>query len=217
MREDVLFKGSKGGIELVINQSADFTVILEQLKDKLESATHFFTGNTGVRVVSGTNTLTGDERRQLINLLADYGLDLHEQHPEPESLTPEFVQNAGSRVDDIPVEYRQEAEGGQTLIVSRMLRGGQKVVFSGSVVIMGDVNPGAEVIASGNITVQGTCRGLAHAGANGDQSATITADKLIAGQLRIAGLIARAPDNQDEPTCREIARIANGAVVIEPA
>ncbi|SDE73225.1 septum site-determining protein MinC [Sporomusa acidovorans] len=216
MREDVLFKGSKGGLELVINQSADFTAILEQLKDKLESAAHFFTGNSGVRVISGTNKLTGDERRQLINLLADYGLALHE-HPDSNSLLPEFVQTKDIRVGDSPIEYFQEAEGGQTLIVSRMLRSGQKVVFNGSVIIMGDVNPGAEVIASGNIVVQGTCRGVAHAGVNGDQTATITADKLMAGQLRIAGLIARAPDHQDEPMCREIARIANGIVIIEPA
>ncbi|TWH48218.1 septum site-determining protein MinC [Sporomusa sp. KB1] len=216
MREDVLFKGSKGGLELVINQAADFTDILEQLKEKLESAANFFIGSTGIRVVSGTNSLTGDERRQLINLLADYGLALHEQ-PNSELLPPEFVQDTDIHVGDSPVEYRQEAEGGKTLIVSRMLRSGQKVVFNGSVIIVGDVNPGAEVIASGNITVQGTCRGLAHAGVNGDQTATITADKLIAGQLRIAGLIARAPDNQVEPTCREIAHIANGAVVIEPA
>ncbi|WP_094604759.1 Septum site-determining protein MinC [Sporomusa silvacetica DSM 10669] len=215
MREDVLFKGSKGGLELVINQSADFTDILEQLKEKLESAANFFIGSTGIRVVSGTNSLTGDERRQLINLLADYGLALHEQPSE--LLLPEFVQDSDIHVGDSPVEYRQEAEGGKTLIVSRMLRSGQKVVFNGSVIIEGDVNPGAEVIASGNITVQGTCRGVAHAGVNGDYAATITANKLIAGQLRIAGLIARAPDNQDEPTCREIAHIANGAVVIEPA
>jgi septum site-determining protein MinC len=97
-----------------------------------------------------------------------------------------------------------------------MLRGGQRVVFSGSVIVMGDVNPGAEIIAGGNITVQGTCRGLAHAGAKGDQLATITADKLIAGQLRIAGIIARAPDNQDNPTCRETARIVRDIVIIEP-
>ncbi len=214
MREDVVFKGNKVGLELVINQAADFTAILEQLKDKLESAAHFFTGSTGVRVLSGTKSLTGEERRQLIGLLADYGLALHDQ-PEPAPLLSEaLIQDVS---EDIPVEYRQVAEGGQTLIISRMLRSGQKVVFEGSVIIMGDVNPGAEIIAGGNITVQGTCRGLAHAGANGDQTATITADKLIAGQLRIAGLIARAPDSQDAPAYRETARIAGGVVVIEPA
>lgn len=217
MREDVAFKGSKGGLELVINQTADFTVILEQLKEKLESAAHFFNGSTGVRIVSGNTSLSGDERRQLINLLADYGLDVHEPPADSEPLLTEFIPNTAETAEDIPVEYRQEAEGGQTLIVSRMLRGGQKIVFPGSVIIMGDVNPGAEIIAGGNITIQGACRGLAQAGANGDQTATITADKLLSGQLRIAGLIARAPDNQTAPICRETARIVNGAVVIEPA
>jgi len=215
MQEDVVFKGSKGGLELVINQAVDFAVILEQLKEKLESAAQFFTGSTGVKVVSGTTMLTGDERRQLINLLSDYGLTLSE-YPEMDASKPEHGQ-ALDTPGDISTELCQEVEGGQTLIVSRVLRGGQKIVFQGSVLIMGDVNPGAEIIASGNITVQGTCRGIAHAGANGDKTATIMADKLMASQLRIAGLIARAPDNQDEPTCREIARIVNGSVVIEPA
>ena len=215
MQEDVVFKGSKGGLELVINQAVDFAVILEQLKEKLESAAQFFTGSTGVKVVSGTTMLTGDERRQLINLLSDYGLTLSE-YPEMDASKPEHGQ-ALDTPGDISTELCQEVEGGQTLIVSRVLRGGQKIVFQGSVLIMGDVNPGAEIIASGNITVQGTCRGIAHAGANGDKTATIMADKLMASQLRIAGLIARAPDNQDEPTWREIARIVNGSVVIEPA
>lgn len=215
MREDVVFKGSRGGLELVINQSAHFSAILEQLKDKLESAAHFFAGGTGVKMLSGANALSSEERGQIINLLADYGLALYDQ---PDALVvPAEPFSAEAQLADIPVEYRQEAAGGQTLVVSRMLRSGQKIVFDGSVVIMGDVNPGAEVIAGGNITVQGTCRGLAHAGVNGDQSATITADRLVAGQLRIAGLIARAPDNQDEPTCRETARIAGGVVVIRPA
>lgn len=216
MQEDVVFKGSKGGLELVINQAVDFTVILEQLQDKLAAAANFFTGGTGVKIVPNAISLTGDERRQLTNLLSDYGLTLQE-YPESEVVAPEIIQDTVRPPDDIPVEYRQEAEGGQTLIISRVLRGGQKVIFNGSVIVMGDVNPGAEVIASGNIVIQGTCRGLAHAGVNGDQTATIMADKLIAGQLRIAGLIARAPDNQAEPTCREIARIVNGTVVIEPA
>lgn len=212
MREDIVFKGNKGGLELVINEAVDFSSLLAQLREKLESAAHFFTGSAGVKVVAGSSLLTGEERRQLISLLADYGLALDDQ-----TISPNLPDGASSPDGEIPVEYRQEPEGGKTLIVSRMLRSGQRIVFSGSVIIMGDVNPGAEVIAGGSITVEGTCRGVAHAGANGDQLATITADKLIAGQLRIAGMIARAPDNQDNPTCRETARIVRGIVVIEPA
>ena len=78
-----------------------------------------------------------------------------------------------------------------TLLVQRSLRSGQSIHHTGSVVIMGDVNPGAEVIAGGNIVVMGSFRGVAHAGAQGDESATITAFRLRPTQLRIAGHITR--------------------------
>jgi septum site-determining protein MinC len=103
------------------------------------------------------------------------------------------------------------------LVIARTLRGGQEVVHNGSVVIFGDVNPGAEVIAGGDIIIHGACRGVAHAGAYGNTEATITANTLVASQLRIAGMIARAPDDLDKPEYKETARIKSGIVIIEPA
>lgn len=105
----------------------------------------------------------------------------------------------------------------QALVINKTLRSGQKVVHDGSVVVIGDVNPGAEVIAGEDIIVLGSCRGIAHAGASGNKAATITACKLLAAQLRIAGLIARSPDDLDQPAYAETARVHDGVVVIEPA
>ena len=103
-----------------------------------------------------------------------------------------------------------------TLLVQRSLRSGQSIQHTGSVVIMGDVNPGAEVTAGGNIVVMGSFRGVAHAGARGDESATITAFRLRPTQLRIAGHITRPPDDeQAAPEVTEIARVREGIVVIE--
>lgn len=103
-----------------------------------------------------------------------------------------------------------------TLLIQRSLRSGQSIQYSGNVVIMGDVNPGAEVIASGNIVVMGFFKGVAHAGATGDESATITAFRLQPTQLRIAGHITRPPDEETAtPEIPEIARIKDGMIVIE--
>lgn len=108
------------------------------------------------------------------------------------------------------------AEQSDTLLVQRSLRSGQCIQHTGSVVIMGDVNPGAEVTAGGNIVVMGSFRGVAHAGASGDESATITAFRLRPTQLRIAGHITRPPDGeQGGPEVTETARIREGIVVIE--
>ena len=80
------------------------------------------------------------------------------------------------------------------LVVNHTLRSGQQVEHEGSVIILGDVHVGAEVSATGNIIVWGSLHGVAHAGSQGDQSATIRALRMEPLQLRLAGLLARKPD-----------------------
>ncbi|MBO8158784.1 MAG: septum site-determining protein MinC [Thermosyntropha sp.] len=104
----------------------------------------------------------------------------------------------------------------ETALIRRNLRSGQKCFARGNIVILGDVNPGAEVIAGGNIIVMGVLRGMAHAGAFGDENTVIAALRLNPTQLRIANHITRPPDGEviivNAP---EIARIRAGKVVIE--
>ena len=199
MRQYVKFKGSRNGLQLILDDSADFAVILESLKAKLESTVVFFTNGTVVEVPSNVRVLTPDQQEQLIKLLAIYGLIFSETAQEHE----------------VAVKASDEPEVLQTLFVAKTIRSGQEVVYNGAVVIIGDVNPGAKVIAGGDIIIRGTCRGLVHAGAYGNIEATITANRLLASQIRIASLIARAPDNLDQPEYAEIACIKDGNVIIE--
>ncbi len=103
-----------------------------------------------------------------------------------------------------------------TILIKRTVRSGQSIQFDGNVVVLGDVNPGSEIIASGNIVVMGALRGVVHAGATGNEDATVAAFKLQPTQLRIANHITRAPDGDYvAPEHPEIARIKDGVVVIE--
>ncbi len=110
-----------------------------------------------------------------------------------------------------------EIEGDEnTILIRRTLRSGQKFHYSGNVVVMGDVNPGAEVVATGNIIVMGQIRGMVHAGAEGDESAMVMAFRLQPTQLRIANHITRPPDDEvADSSVPEMARIKNGVVTIE--
>jgi len=103
-----------------------------------------------------------------------------------------------------------------TEVVNRTLRSGQRVSSAGTVVVLGDVNPGAEVVAGGDVIVVGKLRGLAHAGAEGNEQATIWALELAAKQLRIANKLAVAPENAAPAGGPERARVENGQIVIEP-
>ena len=102
------------------------------------------------------------------------------------------------------------------LVVNRTLRGGQEVQSQGSVLILGNVNPGAQVIAGGSIDIRGTCRGIVHAGAYGDKSAFIIADHLMPVQIRIADVIAQSPEQYEKPERAEKALVRDGQIVIEP-
>ena len=85
-----------------------------------------------------------------------------------------------------------------------------------SVLICGNVNPGAEIIAGGSIDIRGTCRGIVHAGAYGDRNSFIIADCLMPVQIRIADLIAQAPDSIEKPAYAEKASVKNNQIIIEP-
>lgn len=113
-------------------------------------------------------------------------------------------------------EETPEEEGVTARLVRRTVRSGQRIVASGSLVIVGDVNPGAEVVATGDIIVLGTLRGMAHAGAAGDEKATIIAWRLAPTQLRIAGHIGRRPDGEGpSPRGPERALVQDGMIVIQ--
>jgi septum site-determining protein MinC len=198
MREYVIFKGSRNGLQLVLDASVEFEVLLENLAAKLESAVDFFSRGTMVEVPAKVRNLSFQEQEELSKLLAGYGLVFREVNDQC--------------ADDIAMFEPKEVE---RLIVAKTIRSGQEIIHQGAVVIDGDVNPGAEVIAGGDIIVNGTCRGVVHAGAYGDIRATITAQRLLASQIRIAGLIARAPDHLDQPDQAEVALIEDGIVIIK--
>jgi septum site-determining protein MinC len=83
-------------------------------------------------------------------------------------------------------------DGGENAIIySHTLRSGVKVNFSGSVMVVGDVNPGAEIVAEGSVLVWGCIRGNVVAGSNGDEDAVICALEIKPLQLRIANIEAK--------------------------
>ena len=92
------------------------------------------------------------------------------------------------------------------LFLSRTLRSGTRIEFSGHVVVLGDVNPGAEIIADGNVMIWGRLRGTVHAGAKGNRKAVICALDLSPMQLRIADEAAAPLGARTNPR-PEMARI----------
>ena len=107
---------------------------------------------------------------------------------------------------------------GQSLQIHRgTLRSGDHLQSEESVLLLGDLNPGARISAAGDILVWGRLRGVAHAGCLGDPEARIVALQLRPLQLRIAGAEARGPEEQPAAGLAEQARLVDGKIRIDPA
>lgn len=97
------------------------------------------------------------------------------------------------------------------------LRSGQSIEYRGSVVVIGDVNPGAEVIAEGHIIVLGALRGLVHAGCLGMSDAFVAALRLEPIQLRISSVYTYIPEEKQSKELEpSIAYVEEGKIFINP-
>lgn len=90
------------------------------------------------------------------------------------------------RPEDLPSLDARNIPEGTALFVQRTVRSGTRIEYPGSVLVMGDVNPGAEIIAEGSIIVWGRLRGTVHAGSAGNKEAVVCALELLAMRLEIA-------------------------------
>lgn len=207
----VFFKGTMEGVRLILDDEVSYTLLLDRLREKLNETADFFQG-AKVIVHPGKRELEPSQYHELSDILQkEYGLFLLRWALHVEQAA---VKSQSEPVQTAVCEYDREVE---PLVVHRTVRSGQQITHKGSILLLGDVNHGASVVAGGDITILGVCRGAAHAGVYGDTRAWVAAYRLQPTQLRIANVIACAPDGANPPSYPEIARMIDGEVVIEPA
>ena len=96
------------------------------------------------------------------------------------------------------------------------VRSGNRISSNGNLSIIGDVNPGAIVSAKKNIFVWGKLLGVAFAGKDGNNKASIASLYLNPLQLRIADIIAIGPKEKPKNYYPEIAIVEDNTINIKP-
>lgn len=211
-------KGLRDGLLVTLGQAA-WPVLESALMTYIEKNESFFHGARLVLEV-GNQPLKVLELSTLRDTLSERGITLWAVISDS-PLTQNTAQMLGlaTRLHKPPPAQAEApavpAAQPSALWLNKTLRSGVRVEHVGSVVIVGDVNPGAEVIATGSVLVWGRLRGVVHAGAEGDQNAIVCALDLAPAQLRIAGQIALSPRRQGEPH-PETARLRDGQLQAEP-
>jgi len=178
------------------DDNLSFKENLKDLEEKLSST--FFKSSLAILDLNGLN-LSDEEKKTVEDILKKHNTELLSYKLEKEKKEEKKYQNKNLK------------------IVNKTVRSGQKIEFKGDILILGDVNPDAYIVASGNIIVMGALRGVAHAGADGNEDAQIVALKLIPQQLRIAHYYTRSPDDEkiELPAYPERAYVKDNKIYVE--
>ncbi|MCL2576957.1 MAG: septum site-determining protein MinC [Defluviitaleaceae bacterium] len=231
-KQIVTLKGQKDGIGIILDAEADFEALKESLRKKVSQGKQFFDG-ADTKVAFKGRELNDFEEKTLIDIItSETNLDITfvqgedfvipNGNGDSAAVTGEAsVFGGGGSSAPAPhpssVPKQLGRKESPTAYYQGGLRSGQSIKYKGSVVIMGDVNPGSEIVADGNVVVLGALKGMAHAGASGDDSCFVSALFLRPTQLRIAGLISYVPETaKNVRSAAAYAYIKDGQVFIGP-
>ncbi|SEF44351.1 septum site-determining protein MinC [Butyrivibrio sp. Su6] len=237
MNQAVTIKGTKSGIILVLDNETPFEELKVETAERFEEASGFLGHNSMGLIVRGRR-LSEKEEKEIVDIITEHSqlkiVCVIDEESEEERLfksvnTKDIGPSQKSETDEMATpEHIVQDYNNNALIYNGNLRSGQDISCEQSVVILGDVKPGASVVSYGSIFILGELRGNAFAGAGGDRGAFVMALDLNPLQVRIADSIAISPDAEKGPKLRlkkkkllasaennepEVAYIENGHIV----
>lgn len=126
---------------------------------------------------------------------------------------------SGNCLDEYSLLPPSDMRNNNGLFYKGTLRSGQCLETKDSIIIIGDINPGANVIAGGNVVVIGSLKGSVVAGANGNSDAFVMALSMAPIFIQIADTITRNTDYKRIPKSKRddamIATIKDNQIHIE--
>ena len=208
MKSSVIIKGNKYGFQIVLNPTLPFEELLHEVAEKFKESTGFFDFNRPIAVSFEGRDLTQGEQNLLVDTIVDNsGLNIHYIIDGAKAVETQFEQllseaeeekaqeEAAEEISDI-IDFPENRIGKNGQFYRGTLRSGQKIEVDGSIVILGDINPGAQIIAGGNVVVLGCLKGTVYAGYPDDKGAFVASLMMEPMQIQIGSCIARSPDQK---------------------
>ncbi len=223
MKSSVIVKGNKYGFQIVLNPDMPFEELQRDVAKKFRESSRFFHFDQAVALSFEGRNLSEEEMNELAETITDsssleigYIIDgakasearfaaalsahkpVWEDVQDYEEIKEEDVTETAEG-EDIPekpaVEFREPHVRKNGQFYRGTLRSGQRIRVDGSIVILGDINPGAQVIAGGNVVVLGCLRGTVYAGYPEDEGSLVAALMMDPMQIQIGSCIARSADH----------------------
>lgn len=210
MKSSVIIKGNKYGFQIVLNPALPFEELLREVAEKFRESIRFFDFSQSIAVSFEGRDLTQGEQNVLVDtIMENSGLKISYIIDGAKAVETEFAEAIADIHEEEDTEdtesYDQEEINFPENLIGKngqfyrgTLRSGQKIEVDGSIVVLGDINPGAQIIAGGNVVVLGCLKGTVYAGYPQDRNAFVASLMMEPMQIQIGDCIARAPDPKNK-------------------
>ncbi len=215
----IKIKGYQDGLIITTNHQ-EWKDCQEEIISQICEKENFFRGGR-ITLDLGNLTVHAAEMGSIRDKLSDKGVTLWSVF----SNSPTTIKTAQMLGLDTPLhpgksnprdrKLSPSVIGDSALLIQRTIRSGICIQSDDSIVILGDVNPGAELISGKSILIWGRLRGAVQAGLSGGTESVICAMELTPTLLRIGEAIADLPAKikKSKPY---IAILKDGVIHFEP-
>jgi septum site-determining protein MinC len=183
----------------------------QQLKQRLNAADRFWQKHTPVYLIARDRLLDARQLQAIAEALTEAQLYLKRVYTSRRQTAVAAATSGFSVEQQMLVSPLNQEEArsalADPLYIETTVRSGVEVRHPGTVIVLGDVNPGSSIIADGDVLVWGSLRGVAQAGAAGNTRCLIMALRMDPTQIRIADFMARAPEHPPDQYLPEVAYV----------
>lgn len=213
MTNAVIIKSFQNGLSVYLDETLEFQTLLEEVAYKFKESEHFFSGAKLALSLEGRSLNTEEERRIVDTIVKSSHLNivcLVGKNEETNQLFLRAIQQT-SKSDDA-------ANDGQ--FYRGTLKNGQMLETEKSIIVLGDVNPGASIISNKDIIILGGLYGEAYAGGCGEEGHFVVALEMSPEKLKIGDFKYKSTEKSKwsiRPKVQpKIAYVKNNRVITEP-
>lgn len=215
MKNPVIIKSFPNGLSIFLDSELPFSELLNEIAVKFSESANFFKDASMVLSFEG-RVLSDQEERQIVDTIsANSRLNIVCIMGKDEETDRNFVKALQK------LSFHQEVMENAGQFYKGTLKDGQILETENSIIVLGDVYPGACIISSKDIVVLGGLYGQAYAGGNGEDGHFVVALEMSPEKLKIGDFKYKTSEKQSKWSIKpkiqpKIAYVKDARVYIEP-
>lgn len=215
MKNAVIIKSFPNGLSIFLDSDLPFSQLLEEIAMKFRESANFFKDASMVLSFEGRELSDLEERQIADTISANSRLNIVCIMGKNEETDKNYVRALQQ------LSFHQEVLENAGQFYKGTLKDGQILETENSIIVLGDVYPGACVISSKDIVVLGGLFGQAYAGGNGEEGHFVVALEMSPEKLKIGDFRYKTSEKQSKWSIKpkiqpKIAYVKDARVILEP-